>query len=126
MGSGSRIRHVGVGVDAVDLDEIVAESCGFRPGVEQIRGIQSRPIHPLSRRRAVATRPFPVELDYDALAEVAKRLTLERYQPGSFLFHRGGWARAIFIIEGGNVQPDRLGARGQAEHGSAESRRCNR
>ena len=90
-------------LDAVDLDEIVAESLDLGLALNKFAGYKVAPFIRYLVEERLQPVPFLYELDYDALAEVAKRLTLERYQPGSFLFHRGGWARAIFIIEGGNV-----------------------
>ena len=90
-------------LETADLDQVVAES--LEAGLVMSKAFGRR-IAPLTRYlvdERVKPVPFFLELDYDALAKVAELLELERYQRGSFLFHRGGWPRALFIIELGQI-----------------------
>lgn len=86
-----------------DLDRLVAEDLDLGLALSKAFGARIAQLTRFLAEERLKPIPFFFELDYDALADVADRLVLERYQHGSFLFHRGGWARALFIIESGRV-----------------------
>ncbi len=90
-------------LDVADLDELVAESLEMGLALNKSVGSRVAPFTRYLVEKRLQPIPFFYELDYKALTEVAHLLVLERYQPGSFLFHRGGWARALFIIETGQI-----------------------
>jgi len=90
-------------LDLADLDELVAESLDMGLALNKAFGSRIASFTRYLVEKRLQPIPFFYELDYKALTEVADLLVLERYQPGSFLFHRGGWARALFIIETGQI-----------------------
>lgn len=90
-------------LEAADLDQIVSESLELGLALNKTFGSRVAPFIRYLVEERLQPIPFLYELDYKALVEVANQLVLERYQPGSFLFHRGGWARAFFVVERGQI-----------------------
>lgn len=48
--------------------------------------------------------PLFISLDYDALSELAHRLTCRRYKRGEVIFHKDDPGSALYIIENGGVK----------------------
>ena len=90
-------------LDVADLDELVAESLEMGLALNKAFGSRIASFTRYLVEKRLQPIPFFYELDYKTLTQVADLLVLERYQPGSFLFHRGGWARALFIVEAGQI-----------------------
>ncbi len=90
-------------LNAGDLDRLVSESLDFGLALSKAFGSRVAQLTRYLAEERLKPVPFFFELDYEGLAEAANKLTLERYTRGSFLFHRGGWARAVFILETGEI-----------------------
>jgi CRP-like cAMP-binding protein len=90
-------------LNAGDLDRLVSESLDLGLALSKSFGARVAQLTRYLGEERLKPVPFLFELESDGLAEVANKLTLERYTRGSFLFHRGGWARALFLIESGEI-----------------------
>lgn len=90
-------------LNAGDLDRLVSESLDFGLALSKAFGSRVGQLTRYLAEERLKPVPFFFELDYEGLAEAANKLTLERYTRGSFLFHRGGWARALFMLESGEI-----------------------
>jgi CRP-like cAMP-binding protein len=90
-------------LNAGDLDRLVSESLDLGLTLSKAFGARIAQLTRYLAEERLKPVPFFYDLDYEGLAEVANKLALERYTRGSFLFHRGGWARALFLIESGEI-----------------------